>query len=249
MKKYLLTSLAATAALTASASAQSVLVDTQTGNWSVGRNVNVTGNLTSQILTDTGDTVVLVNQYNGPFQLARVVIRYVQPDLQQSSSLNVSVGLQDESDPASEFTSLTVSSSTVIDSSGLASDLDGITVATPSLLSSTGDSDSDTGFTLGGTDTADFTLDYTSTTVIFDSDGFVLNGTLDSVFAGTGSFSFDVDSNVTFNYTRDNTSPLALTSSGADTGRIEILYYAIPEPSSAVLIGLAGFGLLLRRRG
>lgn len=226
-----------------------VLVQTSDNQWQLDFSTNLYGDQQSQTLSASNTNNIDVDQYLGALDLTRVVIRILQPKTSVSPFIDGNLSIAGGTGTVN-FTSASISEKTTFTGTGAS-------ISTP--LNNNGGgalgnnvnsvSDSDGSFTLNNAETKIQQLDITNSQVWFDSaNTSMTSAQLNTVFriASNLSFAFDTEHSATF--TRTGTDLLKANIAGSNSGQIVVEYYAIPEPSSLMLLGLAGAAALLGRR-
>jgi len=235
------------------ASAATYLAQTDNDEWAVSRDTILTSGTTGSgsVTNSAIDGVLTVSRYTGLDQLARVVIRVIQPDPVVSPTIGASITIASGSDT---FTSVTSSNrvterSVVFLGDGLATGLDevGVSVANYDITKNS-TSYANAAISVGNPVARSINVS-NGPTLLFDSDNESLTaGQLASIFGGAGTLQFGFDTTSEFRWARTGTSELTATLSGTNSGQIIIEYYAVPEPSAALLGAIGVLGLLRRRR-
>jgi len=194
---------------------------------------------------DFTDTVVL-NQYNGDINdIASIVICY---------TLNAdggTVGFDNEGETVANISGDfgveldVISSSVNLLDANFAPVLDGFTstFVIPNTTLAANDGDNITTFDVGGPDFATFTS--TSTTA---SGSGAINSAFYSQFVGNGIFTIDFAVDSLFNLSGEGGSTIQFDSPNTANGTITVKYNLVPEPSSALLLGIGGLVMLRRKR-
>lgn len=208
--------------------------------------------------TAGSDINLVVSQYLGSFDLARVVIKVLQPDPVVSPTISASLSVPDGS---TTFSSTTSANRLQEQSAVNGAD----TSAYDALFAITGNSNviSDYNVTKNSPSWAGQTLTSgspinTSLSVaqspitIFDSANFgqLSSADLNAIFrdiSGGITFAGQVEDIFRWNRTEGEPTPITASLSGVNSGQIVIEYY-VPEPGTVALIGLGGMMLLIRRR-
>jgi hypothetical protein len=254
MKNKITALFVATAGFTAldTASAAIYLAQTSTDEWAVSRNLSlISGTTASGSVTSSATLGILdVSKYTGGIELARVVIRVVQPDPVVSQTISASISIASGSDT---FTSETAGNrvterSLVYLSSTLETALDGVGVTVSNYDVTKNSGNYANAVITSGTPIAKSLNVSNGPVVLFDSDDEALTSAqLESIFAGVDTIGFRFDTTSDFRWARGGSEVLTANLEGTNSGQIIVEYYVIPEPSAALLGGL-GFLCLLRRR-
>lgn len=194
---------------------------------------------------DFSDTVIL-SQYDGNLaDIASIEICY---------TLNAdggTVGIDNEGDASASISGdfgvqldVTGSSVTLLDGS-FGPILDGFTssfVIPPTVLAAN-DGDNVSTFDIGGPDYASFTSSNTTA-----SGAGTVNSQFYNQFIGNGTFSIDFQVDSLFNLSGEGGSTIQFDSPDQADGTVTVKYTLVPEPSSAMLLGLGGLLLMRRKR-
>lgn len=194
---------------------------------------------------DFTDSVTL-NQYSGDINdVASIEICY---------TLNAdggTVGIDNEGDAPATISgdfgvklNVTGSSVTLLDGDFLPI-LNGFTstFVIPNTVLAANDGDNVSTFDVGGPDYATFT----STNTAANGSGLV-NSQFYSQFIGNGTFDIDFAVDSLFNLSGEGGSTIQFDSPNTANGTVTVKYTLVPEPSSALLLGLGGLFMLRRKR-
>ncbi len=235
-----------------------VLWQTETGDWNVSRNITVTGEAALSGTNSSGVIVeVDVGKYTDWRELARVVIRVLQPESAVSPTISAEISV---ASGTSTFTSSTannrVSEATYMDASLIS--VYGALDALGAPISDYNQIKNSSGWanaTLTSPSTISRNINITqSSTTLFDSDNHALTSAqLESIFEGPGFVTFQNSVTSTLAYARSSGSEvLTAFLNGINSGTVIIEYYVIPEPGTigmmAIALGSAGAFAFLRRR-
>ncbi len=194
---------------------------------------------------DFTDTVIL-NQYNGNINdLQSIEICY------KLNADGGTVGIDNEGDSSADISGdfgvkLEVSGSSVTLLDGAFQPiLDGFVSSfmIPNTTLAANDGDDITTFDVGGPDYASFTSPGSSAT----GSGMV-NSQFYNQFIGNGTFNIDFAVDSLFNLSGEGGSTIQFDSPNQARGEVTVKYTVIPEPSSAILLGLGGLFVLRRKR-
>ncbi len=235
------------------ASAAIYLAQTSTDEWAVSRNLSLeSGTTTSGSVTSSATLGILdVSKYIGGIELARVVIRVVQPAPVVSQTISASISIASGSDT---FTSSTIGNrvterSLVYVSDALDTALGGVGVTVGNYDVTKNSGNYANAVITSGTPIAKSLNISNGPVVLFDSDlESLTSAQLESIFAGVGTIGFGFDTTSDFRWARAGSEVLSANLTGTNSGQIIVEYYAIPEPSAALLGGLGLLCLLRRRR-
>jgi hypothetical protein len=254
MKNYLLVAVLGILAIpTLGYSQEEILVQTSSNEWDVDRNIVLTGssaNIGTQA-SGIGGTLS-VDQYLGSADLTRVVIRVLQPAPGESPTIAASLTLNPSE--STTFTSSTTGNR-IQETSFAAAD----SALTDAIIAAGGSIDeylrtkngaSYANQSLSSPDSLNTSVNITqSSLTLFDSDAFVFTPEqLNEIFRDGGALNFEYLATSTFNWNQTTTATITATLSGANTGQIVVEYYAVPEPTTALLFGASSMVVLFMRR-
>lgn len=251
MKIHQLVAIAGLLVLPSLGFSQDYLAQTSTNQWTVDRNITITGSASTIGVQGSGVGGTLgVAQYSGGVDLTRVIIKVLQPA--PSASPTISATLSVAEAETATFTNSANNrlqeSSSVLGSTELSNAIAGIGGVLDE-YGVTKNSATYANASITYPNTLSRSINITQTAItLFDSADFAISSAqLNSVFAGLGLLNFDYLATSTLNWNQTSPSTISVQLTGANTGQIVIEYY-VPEPGTAVLVGLGGMMLLMRRR-
>jgi len=231
-----------------------VLVQSFNDDWALTFNTSLGGSGTSGTTNSEQEDQVSLSKYTGFLDLTRVVITITKPLSPNSPDFTAVLGNVGGTG-ANTFNSASFSSRTTVntESAEVAINVNGGPNLASTVVFSGTDSATPVPFTLTATETKAFGVAPQGTRVYFDSsiNGAMTSAQLNAAFRdGSATFLFPLVARVSAAYNRSTNDAFEFVTEGIDSGSITIDYYAIPEPSSLVLLGLSAAGtfFLSRRR-
>jgi len=230
-----------------------VLVQSFNDDWALTFNTILGGSGSSGTTISQQTDNLSLSEYTGILDLTRVVITVTKPLSPNSPDFTAVLG-NVGGVGSNTFNSASFSNSTNINTTSafVAIVSNGGGVFPTSVVYSGTDSATPAPFTIATTQTKSFGVAPQGSTVYFDSAvTSMTSAQLNAAFRdGSPTFLFPLVAQVAASYNRSTADAFEFVTAGIDSGSITIDYYAIPEPSSLVLLGLSAAGtfFLSRRR-